>query len=121
MPRYQFVVLTRSRPGMEAEFDDWYDNQHMDDCRSVPGIISAVRHRLLRDRAAALAAPVFDSMAIYEFEANEPEEFVAEFRALADTPDMLLSHALDRTATTTFIAERCEPSIDGRRHLTRMR
>ena len=36
MSRYLFVVMTNSGEGKDAEFNRWYDNQHIPDVLRVP-------------------------------------------------------------------------------------
>lgn len=105
MPSYQFIVLCRAVPGREEAFDRWYDDQHLADCLRVPGMTAARRYRI-----AASAAPLpdshrFESLAIYEFESDDPDGFVTALRARAGSPEMPTSDALDRTSILSFVSQ----------------
>ena len=51
MAIFHYVVLTSAAPGRLSEFEQWYDNQHLQDVVAVPGIKSARRYRLLNSIA----------------------------------------------------------------------
>lgn len=109
MATYQYLVLTRAFEGREPEFGAWYDDQHIPDCLKVSGVTSAKRYKILSqvmaptDAAATQSAP-FDSLAIYEFETDDPVALARQLSALAGTEAMPLSPDMDRTATVKFMA-----------------
>jgi hypothetical protein len=67
------LVLTNSKPGQEAEFNDWYDKVHIHDILSVPGIEWAQRFRISQvkrgDSYKTMPAP-FQYLALYELEGS---------------------------------------------------
>jgi len=44
--RTLFLVFTKPVPGMEDEYNHWYDNQHVHDVVRVPGVVSAQRYEV---------------------------------------------------------------------------
>jgi hypothetical protein len=62
-----FVVQTNAVPGKEAEFDDWYTNQHLSDVLAVPGFESAQRfEKSSVQRDAAATEYSYRHLALYE-------------------------------------------------------
>lgn len=108
MARHEFIVLTRAAPGRTDEFDRWYDEQHIPDCLCVEGVVAARRWRILCDPSSP-AEPGgtetlhFDSLAIYTFETEDPAGLAARLGALAGTPLMQISPALDRDGTVRLL------------------
>jgi len=105
MAKYQYVVLTKATPGKEDEFHEWYDAQHLPDCVNVPGVVSARRYRLLN--AVGPNGPEdfeFCSLAIYEMETDDPVEVGRQMSAMAGSPAMPLTDALDRAASVKVVA-----------------
>ena len=43
MAKYTFVVLTNPTSGKEAEYNKWYNDQHIPDVLNVPGFVAAQR------------------------------------------------------------------------------
>jgi hypothetical protein len=103
MSRHQLVVLTKSLPGREAEFENWYDTRHIPDVLRVPGVVSARRLRV-QQVTAPTETPAWLSLAIYEIEGDEPEAVLAEIRRRARTPEMPLTEALDGSGTWQVLA-----------------
>lgn len=61
-----FLAYSDPGPVPEAEFHDWYDNEHLPARLTVPGVASATRYR----EADGLAPPW---LAIYEIEPGTPD------------------------------------------------
>ena len=111
MARYQLVVLTRAKPGRRVAFERWYDKRHIPDCLKVQGVVGAQRFSLLHGMGAAEAGlPVetaaYDSLAIYEFETDDPDALARDLIGLAGTPEMRSSDDLDRDGIVKFVAVR---------------
>lgn len=75
-----WIVLTNAVEGKEAEFNAWYDDQHIHDVVAIPGFVSGQRY--------TLAAAPWDYLAIYEIELARATESLAEARARAGGPKM---------------------------------
>lgn len=46
MARHHFIVLSNPVAGREDDYNDWYDNEHLDDVLKVEGFVAAQRFRL---------------------------------------------------------------------------
>ena len=88
MPVFHYVVLTQAVPGRLEEFEEWYDKQHLRDVVAVPGVRSAKRYRLINKITDDVEPPPFDSLAIYEIDADDPVEATRVFTRMARTPSM---------------------------------
>jgi hypothetical protein len=69
-------VLANAVEGKEAEFNDWYDNVHVPDMLSVPGILTCTRARF-SDVEFLPGSRVEDYryVTIYDVEAGDDEGF----------------------------------------------
>jgi len=96
MEKGTWVVLTHpSSPDVDAEFNKWYDEVHLPDVLSVPGIVGATRYA--RDSEEADLAPY---LALYELEAENLSDVLAEVGRRAGTPQMEMSETLSMTEET---------------------
>lgn len=75
------------------EFHQWYDEQHIPDVLSVPGLVSAQRIAY-RDVSAAVGAPSARFGVIYEME-GDPEEVMGLIRERVASGEMVMSDVLD--------------------------
>ena len=55
------MAWTDVDPAHEAEFNRWYDEEHIHRLLAVPGFLSAARYRALRGGAMMSRAPVITS------------------------------------------------------------
>ena len=94
MPIFHYVVLTEAKPGRLAEFEEWYDNRHLQDVVAVPGVRSARRYRLISEITDQVERAPWSSLAIYEVDAGDPVAATRKFSELARTPAMPVSDAL---------------------------
>jgi hypothetical protein len=68
---YVMVVLANPRPGREAEFNAWYDAQHMPQVLQTPGFVSAQRFALAAQPPGD--GPVWRYCSTYRVEADDPQ------------------------------------------------
>jgi hypothetical protein len=83
MPKFKMIALTRPVEGREDEYNDWYQNTHLPEVTSLPGIRGAQRYKL--------AAPMmgYDErsyLAIYDIETDDIQETLASFGTNPPTP-----------------------------------
>lgn len=97
MPRFQYVILSRSKPGREDEFEGWYRDQHLPDVCRRPGVVDAKLFRVDFQKVYDLEAPDWTLMTIYELEGDDPQTIIASIVAVAGTDAMPLSDALDKS------------------------
>lgn len=110
MSTQSLVVFTNPVDGRDAEFNDWYDNQHLADVLKVPGIRSAQRFGL-GDVQRMPAPHPWKYMAIYEVETARIDEVIAALKRLAGTRDMPMSDALAPERVSWFFVPRGAPML----------
>lgn len=93
MANYRCIVMSNPVPGREDEYNDWYDNRHMDDVLGIPGFVRVQRF----EYAASLSAetPGFQYLSIYEIDSDNIAETIGELSAAAGTSRLPISDALD--------------------------
>jgi hypothetical protein len=94
MPKYTFVVLTNPTPGKEAEYNEWYNKQHIPDVLNVPGFVCAQRFRLA-DTQNGGDAKAYKYLALYEIETSDLAGVFKELAARRGTADIVMSDAID--------------------------
>jgi hypothetical protein len=83
------VVLTEPTEGKEAEFDDYYENIHLDEVLATTGWESAQRFVLTDEIGQKCPLPY---LALYEVEADDPKAIIRkmnETRAQRQQSDAL--------------------------------
>jgi hypothetical protein len=94
MAKYTFVVLTNPTPGKEADYNEWYNKQHIPDVLNIPGMVCAQRFRLAEGQPGA-DQKTHRYLALYEIETNDLPGVFKELAARRDTADMVMSDAID--------------------------
>jgi hypothetical protein len=94
MPQFHWVILTRAVDGRLKEFEEWYDARHLADVTAIPRVASAVRYKVLRNDAVGSDPPSWDSVAIYDFEGDDPNAVIEDIMKVSRTPAMPVSEAL---------------------------
>ena len=90
MASHQFLVISNAVPGKEAEFNEWYNKQHIPDVLKVPGFVAAQRFEVSGD--SDLPGRY---VAIYEMETDDPQATLQDLMSRNGTPDMVMSDAID--------------------------
>lgn len=88
------VVLTKARPGREADLDDWYTNIHIRDALRFRGSITAQRFSRSANQPMALPAS-FDWQCLALYDVFDAERFSREHWENALTTRMMVSDAID--------------------------
>lgn len=100
------LVQTNPVPGMEDEFNEWYSGRHVHDILRVPGIVSAQRYRVTRNRRVSgsgysgMPEP-YQYLALYEVEAD-PEAILAGIEEARNAGQIPWSPALDPVFSAYF-------------------
>jgi hypothetical protein len=84
---YTLIVYTNPVEGREDEFNKWYDEVHLGEFSSLPGVISGKRFKVAGDKPRAYAA-------IYEL-SGTPEEVFAAMNASIKDGSMHMSDCID--------------------------
>jgi hypothetical protein len=94
------MVSAAAKPGREAEFNDFYDRQHIPDVLKSPGFV-----RCRRLRALGEAGPAGKYVALYEIESDDPEAVISRLYRLLGTDSLPPNPATDRSQTKVTLYE----------------
>jgi hypothetical protein len=97
MTRFQYVILSRCKPGLEQEYERWYSERHLADVCKINGVLSGKLHRIDFQKTYDLDAPQWTLMTIYELEGDDPQTIINSILAVSGSNAMPLSDALDKT------------------------
>jgi hypothetical protein len=103
MAKYTFVVMTNPTAGKDAEFNEWYNKNHIPDVLNVPGFVSGHRFRLADAQAGGEASKAYKYLALYEIETDDLAGVLKELRSRGGTPEIVPSDAIDMKNVATFI------------------
>jgi len=87
--RYKMVVLANAVEGQDAEFNRWYDEQHLDDVKALPGVQTAERFKV------AGPANKWSYLTLYDVETDDLETFGAEIERRIGTELMPSTDSID--------------------------
>ncbi len=108
MPQFQWVILTRAVDGRVKEFEEWYDTRHLADVTAIPGVVSAVRYKVLKNDALGSDPPNWDSLAIYNIEADDPNVVIETIMKVGGSPAMPVSEALGPVVVQLLVSRATE-------------
>ncbi|MET0377989.1 MAG: hypothetical protein ABW049_03275 [Spongiibacteraceae bacterium] len=103
MAKATMIVFATAHPGKTEELDQWYDQRHIPDLLSVPGLVEAKRYDV-RTLKMPEGCPKFDFLALYSMEGEDINTIVGAAAARMGTPDMPASPALDSSKTLALMA-----------------
>ena len=101
MAKYTFVVLTNPTEGKEAEYNQWYNGQHIPDVLNVPGFVAAQRFKLA-DAQMGKNNP-YKYLALYEIESDDLAGALKALQSRTGTDDMIMSDAIDLKNVGAYI------------------
>jgi len=102
MAKYTFVVMTNPVAGKEAEFNEWYNGQHIPDLLNVPGFVGAQRFRLADAQLGGEASRAYKYLALYEIETEDLAGTLKELRTRGSA-DIVPSDSIDMKNVGTFV------------------
>ena len=91
MKKFISIALTNPAEGREADYNAWYEEQHVFDVLAIPGIQSAQRFRLSEKSRQQLG---YRYMALYEIESDNIENIHQAIAERAGTDAMPRSDAV---------------------------
>jgi hypothetical protein len=95
-----FLVLSNPVDGQEDAYNRWYDQTHLPEVLSVPGVVAAQRYELVPMKPAedmpTPADPEHRYLAVYELD-RDAAGVMAEFMRRVTGGEMVLSESLDIT------------------------
>jgi len=100
MAKYNMVVQSKALDGKDAEYNEWYDNQHFGDICAIPGITGG---RRLEQVMTVAGEPGFKYLAIYDIETDDIGAVMAEMGRRGAEGLMPISDALDAPASQLWI------------------
>src|SRR5260221_3514583 len=103
MAKYSFVVMTNPVEGKEAEFNEWYNTNHIPDVLNVPGFVSGQRFRIADTQFGGEGSKAFKYLAIYEIETDDLAGVLKELRARGGTAEIVTSDAIDMKKVGTHV------------------
>jgi hypothetical protein len=92
--RQMYFVFGNARPGMEAEYNEWYDNVHLPQVLAMPGVISAQRFDLLTPESASAFPVTHRYLAVYEFE-GDADKIMLSMREASASGEMAMHEGLE--------------------------
>lgn len=96
MKKYKLVAFTNAVEGKDAEFNTWYDDQHVRDVCAIPGILSA-------DRMVCVGEGPHRYLTIYEIETDDIDGVMTELGKRAGTDAMPITDALDQPTASAAV------------------
>lgn len=99
MAKHVLVALTSPADGKEAEYNAWYNEVHIPEILSVPGITSARRFRI--KVAKAPGSPAWQYLAMYEVETDNIGDTL---RSLGEATSAVIE-ALDQSTSGTIVGK----------------
>jgi hypothetical protein len=109
MPKYTFLVLTNATEGKDAEFNQWYDKEHLADVLRIPGYKAAQRFKLSDQHGAE--ASNWKYLSLYEVEADSADVARANLTAAGESGAMPVSDTLDKSTVFALFFEPVGPRV----------
>ena len=100
MGQYLFVVHSEPVRGREDEYNDWYENIHLDEVLAVPGFVAAQRFKLEGEPFQG-PTPPHRYLCLYEMETDDPDGVMKNLAVAAEK--MNVSSALDRASSIGIV------------------
>ncbi len=89
-----FVFTEPASPEAEAEYNRWYDEQHLAEVCAWPGITGARRYRLNPQSPGASHSGERRYLAVYDLDCDDPRALVRDLQAAAADGRLTMSDAL---------------------------
>jgi hypothetical protein len=107
--RYKFLVMSRPVEGQEQEYEEWYQNIHLNDVVAIDGFKSAQRFRL---QQAVMPGPDLPGyLAIYDIETDDINSAIQELMKRSASGQMVISKALCTEGGFAAVYEESGPMV----------
>jgi len=103
--KYSFVVLSNPTAGNEAEYNRWYNEQHLPDVLNVPGFVRAQRFKLSDVQMGGEPDNTHRYLALYEIETDDVAAALKALASRVGTADMIMSDSIDMKGVSARIFE----------------
>ena len=102
--KHMVVVLTEPTEGNEKEFNDYYENVHLEEVIETTGWSSAQRFELSDEVGAKCPLPY---LALYEAEADNPKEVIEKLNETR--PQRIQSASINRRTAGIWVFSEIGP------------
>ena len=102
MRKFKLVALTTPVAGKEKEFHAWYQEKHLPELVSFPGMKGAQRYKLTQKLMGSDNNPW---LAIYDLETDDPMAFLGAVGAASAAGKLTQTTASDMATTYTALFE----------------
>ncbi|HLI63025.1 MAG TPA: hypothetical protein VKV05_06475 [Terriglobales bacterium] len=110
MASYRMIVLSNPVAGKDAEFNEWYDHQHIPDLLNIPGFAAAQRFKLAETQLRDGAKP-YRYLAVWEIETDDLAGVFHELSARRGTPEVVASDAIDSANVQSYVFMPVTPRV----------
>ena len=100
MAKFKMIALTTPVAGMEAEFNEWYQNIHLPELTAIAGMTGAQRYKLVTKLMGSDTNPW---LAIYDIECDDPMAFLGAMGEAATSGKLTQGTASDQATTYTAL------------------
>lgn len=115
--RKLYLVFSNPAEGREQEFNEWYDNVHVPDVLSMPGMLSAQRFELfvaeLNKVEGGMPLPPHRYLTVYEME-GDVDATMAKIGEAVLSGAMSMSDSLDLASTAMSYWSPRGPKVSAR-------
>ncbi|SNR94992.1 hypothetical protein SAMN06265360_1417 [Haloechinothrix alba] len=94
MPKHVLAVFSNPTEDNEAEFNEWYTGQHLDEVLQIPGFVAAQRFKLNDNQLSGFVPSAHRYMALYEIE-GDPDEALEELHKRVESGTIALPKSID--------------------------
>ena len=100
------VVISSPTPGQEAEYNRWYEHEHLPDVLRNPGFKSARRYRLFSANPADYPSPAY--LVVFELESADIDATRAEVVRRLKSGQTRTSPSFDNRTAQVYVAKRLD-------------
>ncbi len=108
MAKFKLIALTTPVAGKEEEFHSWYQNTHLPQLVSFPGMKGAQRYKLTAKLAGIDNNPW---LAIYDLETDDPTVFFSALGQAAASGKLTQTDSSDMATTYTALFEEYDERV----------
>jgi hypothetical protein len=105
----RLLALSNPIAGREADFEAWYDDQHVPDVLRVEGFVGAQRFAI--DPTGRRGPPPWSRLCTYAAKRQPPLALLKDIGARAGTDEMPITDALDRASGFTGLFAALTPRL----------
>lgn len=107
------VVLANAAPGTDEELSRWYEEVHIPDLLTVPGVVSAKRFRLTENQMRGVKTRPYEYMVLYQLESDDPKAVVDDIASRLRAGQFAVSPTLDVARTLNLLFKQTGETIGG--------